>query len=969
MIGQTVSHYRILSQIGAGGMGIVFEAEDTRLGRRVALKFLPESSTRDELALERFRREAQAASALNHSSICTVYDIGDYDGRSFIVMERLNGRTLKEALEDPTNPSGSMETLTLGDPGEEEEAPGVPLEIEETLDLGIQLSDALEAAHAEGIVHRDIKPANIFIVDRGPAKLLDFGLAKLDPNRSAPPVLSDSSFDSGALTLVGDLVGTLYYMSPEQTRGELVDHRTDVFSLGSVLYEVATGQRPFVGRTAKEIAGRIRLDDPTPPNLLNRMIPMELEKVLSRAMQKDTRKRFQHAADLKAALTGLRRNLASAVYDRRSASPVPVAVVGPVAVIDFANLTDPDDSDSIARMMTNLLNTEVSNSVGLKVISRQRLFDVLKQTDSETLDRSVATEVALKAGAKLMVVGEAARIGERIVVTTELVQVADGELLGSQRVDGEGVEQLFELAVDLAEQLRGALQVNPTTGYRSSEDLVRELTGSIEAYRSYVRGEAFFQRVRFLSAAEQFQAATRIDPRFALGHFWLSWASKLAGQDLQAAVSAEKAAELSEQLPLPYQVMVKANACVMTGAWAKAIQMYEAIYEKDPTNKAVLQSLAFVYLYSSRDCDPARAAFMYDLALIQDPNSLATYNDLAMSYALRGKFEAAEERLDRMESVAPTDVQMMRVAMAALEGRFEEGWSLSSTIDEDYRSRWQGRLAMLTSRWDEAREITAREMGHGYRRALLVRARGDFFVYRGEFDDALAAYTEAALEPERGGDGVFSGAASSARQSLAQLHVFRGDAGQALVEAERALELFPESFRSLFFCGVMAVAAGEPKIARRYLASITRLLTQSRSLGARIYRDALAGEISLANGAPEEAASLFGQVVGSNRLMEDFLSTHSSIGAVFREGLGRSYLEMSEPEQAARAFEGLLASGMERINAPIAYVKTLYTLGKVKLKAGDVAGGRELLDQYLDHWGNADWNVPEIELARSARAD
>ena len=243
MIGQIVSHYRILSKLGAGGMGIVFEAEDMRLGRRVALKFLPESSTQDELALERFRREAQAASALNHPSICTVYDIGDHQGRSYIVMERLNGRTLKEALEDPTTPSGDVETLSLG-PSGSEEVPGVPLEIEETLDLGIQLADALAAAHAEGIVHRDIKPANIFVGARGPAKLLDFGLAKLDPNRDAPPILSDSSFDTGALTLAGDLVGTLFYMSPEQTKGELVDHRTDLFSLGTVLYEVATGQRP-----------------------------------------------------------------------------------------------------------------------------------------------------------------------------------------------------------------------------------------------------------------------------------------------------------------------------------------------------------------------------------------------------------------------------------------------------------------------------------------------------------------------------------------------------------------------------------------------------------------------------------------------------------------------------------------------------------------------------------------------------
>lgn len=494
MIGTSVSHYRITAQLGAGGMGVVYEAEDTNLGRHVALKFLPPDLTSSE-ALQRFQREARAASALNHPNICTIHGIEAHEAGQFIVMELLEGEPLSS-------------TLRRG-----------PMELSTVLKLGIQMADALESAHSKGIVHRDLKPPNIFITPRGQAKILDFGLAKIEA-RHTEPADGPTALLKDELTAAGSTLGTVSYMSPEQARGQVTDTRTDIFSLGTVLYQMSTGMLPFPGETSAVVFDAILNRDPLAVTQHLPALPPEFNRILSQALEKDRDLRYQTATDLKTALKRLQRDLDSGVRTSHSSeSRRPVGGVAsdaqPIAVLYFENLSGVSEDEYLRDGITEDITTELSKIKGLKTFSRAM---VLAYRDKPV----TAGQIGKDLGAAYVLSGSLRRAGTRLRINAQLVDAATDFPLWTERYDRE-MQDVFEVQDEIAQKIAAALRI--TLSPQEQQALSAKPTENLQAYDLYLRGRDYARRVGrqdLLFALQMYENAAALDPGFALAHAGLS---------------------------------------------------------------------------------------------------------------------------------------------------------------------------------------------------------------------------------------------------------------------------------------------------------------------------------------------------------------------------------------------------------------------------------------------------------------
>ncbi len=536
MIGSTVSHYKILERVGGGGMGVVYKAEDSRLGRKVALKFLPEDTVADADALERFRREARAASALNHPGICTIYDVGDHNGRPFIVMELLEGETLK----------GRIASQVMSEA--------------EVADTSLQIADALDAAHRRGVIHRDIKPANLFITREGRVKLLDFGLAKLGKKKTAEAVNVSALATVGAsqelLTSPGTALGTIAYMSPEQARGEEVDARSDIFSFGVVMYEMACGQRAFPGSTPAVIFDAILNRQPPPVTGIQPNLSPELGRIVERAMQKDPAARYASAGEMRADLERLKRDLesgrAASASSRSGATGAPGAAAGgvkSVAVLYFENLSGAREDEFFRDGMTEDVITELSKIRRLHVFPRATVLPFRGQTVT-------ATDVGQQLKADYVLNGSLRRAGNRLRINAQLVDAKTDFPLWAERYDRE-LQDVFEVQDEIARKIAEALRLALTP--QEEKALARKPTENPQAYDFFLRARGYARRMTRLDleiALDFYEQAIELDPAFALAHAGLAavcasfffWHEQDESWIRKGVEACERALELDPQL-------------------------------------------------------------------------------------------------------------------------------------------------------------------------------------------------------------------------------------------------------------------------------------------------------------------------------------------------------------------------------------------------------------------------------------
>jgi eukaryotic-like serine/threonine-protein kinase len=976
MIDGTISHYRILEKLGAGGMGVVYKGLDTRLDRTVALKFLPDNLDQDVQALERFRREAHAASALNHPGICTIYDVGEENHRSFIVMEFIDGETLSQHIQRQ------------------------PLSVEHILDLGIQIADALDVAHARGIIHRDIKPSNIFVTKRGQAKVLDFGLAKLLPKELPHLDSSDSSSrQSQEVSLVGLISGTPAYMSPEQIRGDDLDARTDIFGFGLLLYEMATGQQAFGGRTGGVIIESILTRAPVSIRTANPQIPLRLEEIITKCLEKDRTQRYSTAAAVRSDLQQLKREVESGNITRSDfvSQPRPsrfrwkelaagsallvillilaawyyaarpahaLSRLDTVVLADFSNKTgDPIFDDTLRQGLA----AQLQQSPFLSLVSDQRIQQTLrlmgKPADTK-LSPAIIGDLCQRAGSKAYLSGSISNLGAQYVIGVSAVNCQTGDFLAQEQVTANGKENVLKALGEASTKLRAKLGESLKTVQKLDTPIEQATTPSLEALQAYSMGRQTMQGKGDAAAAiPLLKHSIELDPKFAMAYAMLGTSYYNIGEKKLSAENTYKAYGLRARVSEWEKFYIESHYYQFaTGDLEKARQAYELwaqIYPREPVPKT---NLGVIY-QSLGQHEKSLNEFREGLRL--SPDGLI-YGDVVAESVRLNRFNeagaAADEALSK--NLDSLDLRIYLYLLAFLQNNSDSmaqqvSWASGKPGKENVMLYLQASTAAYSGKLAAAREFSrqaATSADRAGEKEVEAGCEAAAALWEAFYGNATEARQHAAatLEKSNGRDAQYAAALA-----LAVI----GDSARAQALADDLQKRFPDDtvmrfnyLPTLHAQLFLNAADRSPDRLPGRLSdrSPNRPSDRSPALSPERSPDNVTKAIeALAVASPYELA-----VPGNNTFWTNLYPIYVR---------GQAFLAAHQGAQAAAEFQKILDWRGVVVNEPIAAL-ALLGLARSYALMGDRAESSHTYNAFLFLWKDADPTIPILKQATSESA-